>query len=112
MEWTLSETRKTEYQQALSQAKELEANIGASTYRLYKFNKMREEIENLLKKLRFNGYVRNEMRTPKNRKGRLSVVFPLFNVRKFMETYFTSNATNEIASSHSPSEISFDSLGL
>jgi len=68
------------------------------------------QFENLLKKLRFNGYVRNEMRTPKNRKDRLSVVFPLFNVRKFMETYFTSNATNEIASTHTPSEISFDSL--
>ena len=70
------------------------------------------QFENLIKKLRFNGYVINEMRTPKNRKGRLSVVFPLFNVKKFMETYFTSNATNEIASPHSPSEISFDSLGL
>jgi len=31
-------------------------------------------------------------------------------VKKFMETYFTSNATNEIASPHSLSEISFDSL--
>lgn len=41
------------------------------------------QFENILKKLKFNGYIKNEMRTPKNRKGRLSVIFPLFNVKKW-----------------------------
>jgi len=66
------------------------------------------QFENIIKKLKFKSFVRTELRTPKNRRGRLSVVFPTFNVRGFMERYFNpSNETNENTSTPPPSATSF-----
>jgi len=67
------------------------------------------QFENIIKKLKFKGFVRTELRIPKNRKGRLSVVFPVVDAERFVEKYFVSNAPNENTSPHPPSAISFDS---
>ena len=49
MEVMLPEERKKQYQQALQSAQELETTIGSLNYKLFKFNKMREEIDESLK---------------------------------------------------------------
>lgn len=51
MEIQLNKERKEQYLQIISAAQEAEANIGALSYRLFKFSKMREEIELATKKL-------------------------------------------------------------
>ena len=50
MEWLLSSDRKTQYDNMLTGAQELEMNIGSSQVRVYKLLKMREEIDTVLKK--------------------------------------------------------------
>lgn len=49
MEWQLLEDRKAQYDQLIRSAQELETNIGASQYRIYKLDKMREDIDTSLK---------------------------------------------------------------
>ena len=51
MEIQLNKERKEQYIQIINAAQEAEANIGALSYRLFKFNKMREEVEMATKKL-------------------------------------------------------------
>jgi hypothetical protein len=50
MEWVLSNQRKSQYDNMLNGAQELELNIGSSQVRMYKLLKMREEIDTVLKK--------------------------------------------------------------
>jgi len=50
MEWKLSDQRKSQYDNMLNGAQELELNIGSSQVRMYKLLKMREEIDTVLKK--------------------------------------------------------------
>lgn len=65
MEWNLADERKAQYQQAIQAAQEAESNIGSLTYKLYKFNKMREEIDESLKA--WWDLVLKEMNLDKNR---------------------------------------------
>jgi len=51
MEIQLNKERKEQYIQIINAAQEAEANIGALSYRLFKFHKMREEVETATKKL-------------------------------------------------------------
>lgn len=51
MEIQLNKERQEQYAQIINAAQEAEANIGALSYRLFKFHKMREEVEVATKKL-------------------------------------------------------------
>jgi hypothetical protein len=64
-EWNLTDERKAQYSQAIQAAQEAETNIGSLTYKLYKFNKMREEIDETLKG--WWDMVLKEMNLEKNR---------------------------------------------
>ena len=49
MEYQLNEERYAQYKTSIQAAQEAEANIGSLTYKLYKFNKLREEIDESIK---------------------------------------------------------------
>ena len=65
MEWKLSEERQGQYSQAIQSAQETESTIGALSYKLFKFSKMREEIDESLKV--WWDQVLKEMNLDKNR---------------------------------------------
>jgi hypothetical protein len=49
MEWKLVAEQKTQYDNLLKSAQDLESNIGASQYRMHKLMLMREDIDKALK---------------------------------------------------------------
>jgi hypothetical protein len=49
MEWKLTEERHGQYSQALESAKEVEANLGSLTYKMFQMNRMRADIDKALK---------------------------------------------------------------
>lgn len=49
MEWKLADIRKTQYDNLLKSAQDLEANIGSSQYRIAKLLDMRKDIDNTLR---------------------------------------------------------------
>lgn len=51
MEIQLNKERKEQYTQIINATQEAELNIGVLSYRLFKFHKMREEVEIATKKL-------------------------------------------------------------
>lgn len=50
MEWKLQDTRKAEYDAMLKSAQDLELSLGSTQYRLYKLNKVREDLDINVKK--------------------------------------------------------------
>jgi len=49
MEWKLTEEKKTQYDNMLRSAQDIELNIGSGEYRIHKLLAMREEIDKTLK---------------------------------------------------------------
>jgi len=49
MEWKLGDEQKKQYDSMVSNAQDLEANIGSSQVRVYKLIKMRDELDGVLK---------------------------------------------------------------
>ena len=49
MEWKLSEERFKQYSEALTAAREAEANLGSITYKIHQLSNLRQEIDKSLK---------------------------------------------------------------
>ena len=71
------------------------------------------QFEKILNKLKLQKIIDVKPITPKNRKGRLMVSFPLFDVNKFVEKYTKkSSDINELTPSHMPSASSLNTDDL